>query len=67
MDQKSWSRPKRKRLPQLLDDPTARRMLRDVEVQDTPAIVADEQEAIKRIPKVIVGTVKKSMAAIASL
>jgi hypothetical protein len=33
MDQKSSSRPKRKRLPQLLDDPTALRMLRDVEVQ----------------------------------
>ena len=47
MDQKSWSRPKRKRLPQLLDDPTARRMLRDVEVQDTPAIVADDEEAVE--------------------
>jgi hypothetical protein len=33
MDQKSRSRPKRKCLPQLLDDPTAGRMLRDVEVQ----------------------------------
>src|SRR5262245_44654905 len=31
MDQKSRSRSKRKRLPQLLDDPTAGRMLRDVE------------------------------------
>jgi hypothetical protein len=48
MDQKSRSRPKRKRLPQLLDDPTARRMLRDVEVQDTPAIMADDKETVER-------------------
>jgi len=47
MDQKSRSRPKRKRLPQLLDDPTARRMLRDVEVQDTPAIMADNKETVE--------------------
>jgi hypothetical protein len=51
MDQKSWSRSKRKRLPQMLDDPTARRRLRDVEVQDTPAIVADDQEAVEDIEK----------------
>src|SRR5216683_1140859 len=43
----SESRPKRKRLPQLLDDPTARRMLRDVEMQDTPAIVADDKETVE--------------------
>ena len=47
MDQKSRSRPKRKRLPQLLDDPTARRMLGDVEVQDTPAIMADNKETVE--------------------
>src|ERR1700737_2735401 len=44
MDYKSWSRRKRKRLPQLLDDPTARRMLRDVEMQNTPAIVDETKE-----------------------
>jgi hypothetical protein len=43
MDQKSRSRPKRKCLPQLLDDPTAGRMPRDVEVQDTAAIMADDR------------------------
>ena len=36
-----------KRLPQLLDDPTARRMLRDVDVQDAPSIVADDEEAVE--------------------
>src|SRR5215472_5962436 len=36
-----------KRLPQLLDDPTAGRMLRDVEMQDTPAIVTDDKEAVE--------------------
>jgi hypothetical protein len=33
-------------LPQLLDDPTARRMLRDVDVQDASTIVADDEEAV---------------------
>src|SRR5215831_19565175 len=47
MDEKSGSRLERKRLPQLLDDPTACRMLRDVEMQDTPAIVADDKEAVE--------------------
>jgi hypothetical protein len=42
------------------------RMLREVEVQDTPAIMADDKEAVEDA-EVIVGTVKKSMAAIASL
>ena len=41
-------------------------MLRDVEMQDTPAIEADDKEAVEDA-EVIVGTVKKSMAAIASL
>src|SRR4029450_4220267 len=44
MNQRPRSCPKRKRLPQLLDDPTARRMLGDVDVQDTPAIVMDDKE-----------------------
>ena len=47
MDQKSRSRSKRKRLPQLLNDPAAGRMLRDVEVQDTSAIVADDKETVE--------------------
>ena len=33
-------------LPQLLDDPTARRMLGDVNVQDAPPIMTDDEEAI---------------------
>src|SRR5437762_687627 len=47
MEQKSRNRPKRKRLPQLLNDPTAGRMLGDVEVQDTPAIMADDKETVE--------------------
>src|SRR5215831_5619409 len=37
--------PVKDELPQLLDDPTACRMLRAVEMQDTPSIVADDKEA----------------------
>jgi hypothetical protein len=36
-----------KRFAQLLNDPTARRMLRDVNVQDAPAIVTDDEEAVE--------------------
>jgi hypothetical protein len=52
-------------LAQLLDDRIVRRMLRDVDVQDASTIVADDEEAVQHAD-VIVGTVKKSMAAIAS-
>ena len=45
-DEIPGSRPKWKRLLQLLDDPTARRMLRDVNVQDASTIVADDEEAV---------------------
>jgi len=38
---------KGKCLPQLLDDPTASRMLRDVNVQDASTIVADDEEAVE--------------------
>ena len=38
---------KGKRLPQLLDDPTARRMLRDINVQDAPPIMTDDEEAVE--------------------
>jgi hypothetical protein len=46
-DQKSRSRPKRKRLPQLLNDPSTSRVLRDVEMQDASAIMADDKKAIE--------------------
>jgi len=36
-----------KRLAQLLDDPTAGRMLRDVNVQDAPTIMTDDEEAVE--------------------
>jgi len=38
---------KGKRLAQLLDDPTARRMLRDANVQDAPTIMTDDEEAVE--------------------
>ena len=34
-------------LSQLLDDPTTRRMLRDVDMQDASTIVADDEEAVE--------------------
>ena len=64
-DEKSGCRLEWKCFPQLLDDPTARRVLRNVEVQDPPAIMADHEKAIE-YPKVIVGAAKKSIAAHAS-
>ena len=36
-----------KRLPQLLDDPSAPRMPRDVDVQDSSTIVADDEKAVE--------------------
>ena len=54
-----------KGFPQLLDNPQARRMWGDVKVQDATAIVADERKQYST-PKVIVGTVKRSIAAMAS-
>src|SRR5216683_2531464 len=36
-----------KRFAQLLDDPSARRMLRDVNVQDAPPIMTDDEEAVE--------------------
>jgi hypothetical protein len=47
-DQESGSRPERKRLPQLLDGPQARRMADDVEVQDASPVVADDEEAVEQ-------------------
>jgi len=46
-DQKPRSRPKRERLPQLLDNPHTLRMLRDIEVQNTPTIVTDQEKTIQ--------------------
>ena len=46
-DQVFVRRFKRKCLAQLLDDPTASRMLRDVDVQDASTIVADDEEAVE--------------------
>jgi hypothetical protein len=38
---------KGKGLPQLLGDPTARRMFRDISVQDAPPIMTDDEEAVE--------------------
>jgi len=38
---------KGKRLAQLLDDPSAGRMLRDVNVQDVPPVMTDDEEAVE--------------------
>ena len=46
-DDEPWSRPKWKRLPQLLDGPQARRMAGNVDVQDAPPVVADDEEAVE--------------------
>jgi len=35
-----------KRFAQLLNDPSARRMLRDVNLQDAPPIMTDDKEAV---------------------
>src|ERR1700682_5627549 len=46
-DEKSRSRSKRKRFAQLLDDPSTCGMSCDVEVQDTPTIMTDHEEAVQ--------------------
>src|SRR5208283_1666782 len=46
-DQVFARRFKWKCLAQLLDDPSARRVLRDVDVQDASTIVADDEEAVE--------------------
>jgi hypothetical protein len=46
-DQKPGSRFKRKRFPQLLSDPLARRMLGDIEVENLATIVADHEETVE--------------------
>jgi hypothetical protein len=47
-DQEPGSRFKRKRFPQLLDNPQARRVFRDIEMQNAPPIVADHEQAVQR-------------------
>src|SRR5882762_581291 len=46
-DDESRSRAKWKCFSQLLDDPQARRMLCDIEMQDAPTIVTDDEKAIE--------------------
>src|SRR6266436_8761259 len=46
-DDEPRSGSKWKRFSQLLDDPRACRMLGDIEVQDTPTIVTDDEKAIE--------------------
>ena len=46
-DEEPRSRLKRKRLTQLLNDPEARGMVGDIEVQNTAAIVADDEKAVE--------------------
>jgi hypothetical protein len=43
-----WETSKWERFAQLLDDPTARRMPRDVGVPNVSTIVADDEEARRR-------------------
>ena len=43
---------KGKRLPQLLGDPTARRMLGDINVQDPPPIMTDDEEAVEHAERI---------------
>lgn len=50
---------------QLLRDPVAGQVRCDAEVQDAPAVVGNDKKAIEDV-NVIVGTVKKSMAAMPS-
>src|SRR5882762_10863142 len=46
-DQEPGSRFKWKRFPELLNDPQARGVLRDIEVQDPPTVVTDHEEAVE--------------------
>src|SRR6516165_6011918 len=46
-DQKPRNRAKRKRLPQLLHNPLARRMLADVAVQDAPPVMSDHEKTVQ--------------------
>jgi hypothetical protein len=56
---------KRQSLPQLLHDPIAGGMRGGIEMQDSPSTMFDDKEAVEHT-EVMVGTVKKSNAAITS-
>jgi hypothetical protein len=43
----SWSKINGKRLSQLLSNPRARGVTRDIEIQDSPAVVGDDEEAVQ--------------------
>src|SRR3974390_30438 len=45
-DQKPRNRAKRKRLPQLLHNPLARRMLGDIAMQDAPPVMSDNEKTV---------------------
>lgn len=64
-DEKLGGRLVREGLSRLLDNPGASRMTCDVEVEDAPPVMTDDEEQYRQL-KVTVGTVKKSMAAMAS-
>ena len=46
-------------LAQLLDDPTARQMLRDVDVQDASTIVADDEEAVEHAERMLLWRISR--------
>ena len=48
-DQESRRRLKRKRFSELLNDPGACWMFRDVEVQNPPTVVADDEETVEQV------------------
>ena len=64
-NEKPGSRCERKRLSQLLDDPPARGVLSNVEVQNAPPVVVDDEKAIEH-PESDRWAVKESIAAIPS-
>ena len=56
----------RESFAKLLDDPLRRRVVGRVEVQNTSPVVVDDEEAVQDV-RVAVGTVKKSIPAMAAL
>lgn len=55
----------RKRISQLLDHPPGRRVLRDVEVENLPSPVVDDEPDVEELKRTV-GTTKKSMPVIKS-
>jgi hypothetical protein len=54
-DDKPWSVFKCRYLSQLLNDPVAPRVVCDIEMQDAPTIVADDEEAVERTERMAWG------------